>query len=435
MRWWTDPRRRRWLGWGALALVFLLVNLHRLSTAVLSEELTLGFHITASQLGALHAAFFVIYALVQIPTGILVDRHVPRYIGGIGAVLLSLGALGFAGSETYLAAVVSRVLIGLGSGVIFISILRFCANWYRIDEFATMTGLTGGIAGLGAILATTPLALAVESIGWRASVSVLGLLGIVAGVVILMVVGRSPGDAGLEPIDRVPEHPPVTWSEAGTHLRRLLVDLDQWLLAAITFASLGSILTIIGLWGVPYLVVVYAVDVTTASTFTLAGAIGMLIGAPTIGWISDRLGRRYLPMAGGLALFTLALAVVPLFGRPPLVFVALSYFLVGFSLGFVMLGLSIIKERYPAGASGVATATINGWGFLGATLLPWIMGLALDRYRTDDVVAGVVVYTEFGYRLAFAIVTLAVALAFVCAVWLWLRADADERSPLTTTSR
>ena len=416
-----DPRNRRWLGWGALALVFLLVNLHRLSTAVLAEELTIEFEITAAQLGALHASFFVVYALIQIPTGILADRHGPRYVGAAGAIVLSLGALGFTASEGYVLAVASRTLIGLGSGVIFISILRFAANWFRVDEFATLVGLTGGIAGIGAILATTPLAMAITALGWRSTIAGLGVIGLLAAVCIIAVVRRSPRDAGLDPIPNVPTQPAVGWQETKGHLATLLRDPDQWLLSVIYFSALGSILTIIGLWGVPYLVVVYDLSVTAASYYTLIGSVGVLLGAPTVGWISDRVGRRHGPMVVGFALYTLAVGLVPVIGRPPLFLVAISYFLIGFSLGFVMLGLPIIKEKYPAGASGVATATINGWGFIGAAVLPYLMGIALDEHRTGDVVAGAVVYTETGYRIAFGIVTVAMIGAFVCTVAVWLR--------------
>ncbi|TYL37871.1 MFS transporter [Natronococcus pandeyae] len=417
----TDPTKRRWLAWGALALVFLLVNVHRLSTAVLSEQLTVDFGITAAQLGTLHASFFVIYAIVQIPTGALADRYGPRYVGAAGAFTLSLGAIGFTASDGYLVAFLSRALIGLGSGVIFISILRFCANWYRIDEFATMTGLTGGIAGLGAIFATTPLAVAIDWFGWRQTVFGLALLGFVAGGAVLALTRSSPADAGLEPIENVPEQPSVTLAETIDYLRKLLGDADQWLLSIIFFSSMGTILTIIGLWGVPYLVIVYELDVTTASYYTLLGSVGMLIGAPMVGWISDRIGRRFLPMAVGLGAFVLTLATVPVFGNPPLIVIAATYFFIGFSLGFVMLSLSIVKEKYPPEASGVATATVNGAGFFGATVLPPLMGIALDRYRTGDVVAGTVVYTEFGYRVAFAITTVAVAVAFLSSLWLYVR--------------
>ena len=416
-----DPTKRRWLAWGALGVVFLLVNIHRLSTAVLSEQLTADFGITAAQLGTLHASFFIIYALTQVPTGVLADRYGPRYVGSGGAFVLSVGALGFVASNGYVAAFLSRALIGLGSSVIFVTILRFCANWYRTDEFGTMIGLTAGIAGLGAIFATTPLAVAIDRVGWRPTLTALGVLGFVGGALVFLLARKSPANAGLEPIDDVPEQPSVTLRETGAYLTELAGDLDQWLLSIVFFATNGTVLTVIGLWGVPYLVVVYDVSVTTASTYTLLGSIGILVGGPAVGWVSDRLGRRILPMIAGLSAFLAALLVVPVVGKPPLALVAAAYFVIGFAVGFAMLALSAVKEKYPPDASGVATATVNAWGFVGATVLPTLMGIALDEYRTDDTVAGSVVYTEFGYRVAFAITAVAVVVAICSATTLYVR--------------
>ena len=416
-----DPTKRRWLGWGALATVFLLVNVHRLSTAVLSEQLTVGFGITAAQLGTLHASFFIVYALVQIPAGILADRYGPRYIGAAGASVLSLGAIAFVLSGSYAAATLSRAVIGLGSGVIFVTVLRFCANWFRVDEFATMTGLTAGMAGVGAILATTPLALAVGAVGWRTTVLGIGLIGFVAAGLVVAFSRQSPEWAGLDPIENVPKQGSVTLPETGGYLRELAWDPDQWLLSLAFFSTMGTILTVIGLWGVPYLVAVYGLDVTTASYYTLLGSVGMLVGGPGVGWISDRIGSRFLPLTVGTGLFTAVLVVVPVFGSPPLFVVAGLYFVVGSCVGVTMLTLAIIKERYPSGASGVATAVVNGAGFFGATVLPTLMGLAVDRYRTGEVVAGAAVYTEFGYRVAFGITAVAVGIAFCSVLTLTVR--------------
>jgi len=422
-----DPRKRRWIAWGALALVFLLVNLHRLSTGVLSEELTAGFDLSAAQLGSVHAAFFIVYAIVQIPTGVLVDRIGPRYVGAGGAIVLSIGAIGFALGDSYVAALVSRAVIGLGGGVIFISILRFCANWYRADEFATMTGMTGAIAGLGAIFATLPLALAVGAVGWRPSILFLAFVGLCSGVAAYLLVRNSPEDAGLEPIENVPRQPSMTLAETGSHLRGLAQDPAQWLLSAVFFAASGAFLTLIGLWGVPYLVVVYGMDVQTASIFTLIGAIGTLVGGPAIGWLSDRYENRHVPISVGVGLFALAHATIAATGRPPLVIVAVVYFLSGFLVGSGLLTLTVVKERYPAGASGVATSTVNAAGFVGASILPWVMGTALDAYRTGEVVGGTVAYTEFGYRVAFGITAATLTVGFLCSLILW-RAERRRNS-------
>ncbi|MCQ4334551.1 MFS transporter [Natronomonas sp. F2-12] len=426
-----DPTKRRWLGWGALALVFLLVNIHRLSTAVLSEQLTTDFTISATQLGTLHASFFIIYAFSQIPAGALADRYGPRYVGSLGATVLSLGAIGFTVSSGYPAALASRALVGLGSSVIFVTILRFCANWFRVDEFATMTGLTaGGAAGTGAILATTPLAVSVEWFGWRSTVSGLGVVGFLAAAAVFVLARQSPMAAGLDPIEDVPEQDSVTLAETAGYLKQLATDPDQWLLSTVFFSGMGTILTVIGLWGVPYLVAVYDLDVTTASYFTLLGSVGILVGGPGVGWLSDRIGQRFLPMIAGFALFVVVLSVIPILGSPPLFVVALLYLLIGCCLGVTMLALPIIKERYPTEASGVATAVVNGAGFFGATVLPTLMGFAVDRYRTGDVVDGTAVYTEFGYRVAFAITAAFVGVALCSTVVLYVRQRRREASPL-----
>jgi len=91
--------------------------------------------------------------------------------------------------------------------------------------------------------------------------------------------------------------------------------------------------------------------------------------------------------------------------------------------------VSIVKEKYPPAASGVATATVNGAGFFGAAVLPTAMGAALGRYRTDDTVAGTVAYTEFGYRIAFGITAIALALAFLSAVALYVRKRRGTNTP------
>lgn len=409
-----------------LAMAVLLASLHRLSTAVLSKALIAEFGLTAVQLGTLHASFFVGYAVIQIPAGVLVDSIGPRYVGTAGAATISVGAIGFVLSSSYPGALLSRGILGLGGGVVFVATLRFAASWFRINEFATVTGLTAGVVGLGSILATTPLAVVIELIGWRATILWLAVLGlpVVAGMYTL--VRRSPTERGLDPIQNVPTQPAVTVGETIRYLRELAGDVEQWLLSLCFFATLGAVLTLLGLWGVPYLVTVYGLDVTTASFYTLLGSVGILIGGPVVGRVSDRLGRRYLPMMIGFGVFVLVLVPIPIVGRPPLAVVAVSYFLTGFFTGAAVLTLAIIKERYPAEASGVATAMVVTAGFLGGAVLPTLMGAALDAYRTDEFIGGAAVYTELGYRVAFALLAGTVAVAFMCSLWLFVRHRGTE---------
>ncbi|MFW5964750.1 MAG: MFS transporter, partial [Natronomonas sp.] len=127
-RLWTDPERRRWLAFGALAATYALVSVYRLSTAVLADELTRAFSVTGAQLGTLHASFFYVYAAMQLPAGVFADRLGSRRTVAVGAVVMSLGGFAFAFADSYVAAFAGRALIGFGGSVLFIAILRFCAN-------------------------------------------------------------------------------------------------------------------------------------------------------------------------------------------------------------------------------------------------------------------------------------------------------------------
>ena len=419
MRVWADPLKRRWLLWGVLGVVFLLVNVNRLSSAVLAEDLMAAFETTGAQLGTLHAIFFWVYAFMQIPTGILADRVGPRKTATAGAAVMNVGAVWFALTDSYLAAFVARGLVGLGGSVIFVCILRFCANWYRADEFATMSGLTFAVSGFGGVLATTPLAIAVSNTGWRTTIGGLGVLGLVFTVVVFATVRDTPSGAGFGSLEGVPDQPTLSNAQLRTYLSDVLRDRLIWVVSVMLFCSSGVNLTLFGLWGVPYVVQVYDVSITFASVFTLLGGVGVMVGPPAIGWLSDRLERRVELMVVGGALFTASLGVIAVFGDPPLVIVGAAFFLSGVLLGAFLLGYAVVKDRHPDSASGISTGTVNGAGFFGAAILPTVMGWALDDYWAGEIVGGTRVYTEAGYRIAFGIATLAGAIAFVCTIWLY----------------
>ncbi|ELY92929.1 major facilitator superfamily protein [Natrialba hulunbeirensis JCM 10989] len=419
MRLWADPLRRRWILWLTLGVVFLLVNLNRLSSAVLSEELMVSFGTTGAQLGTLHAMFFWVYAFMQIPTGILADRIGPRRTATIGGLVMNVGVVWFAFADGYLSAIAARGLVGLGGSVIFVCILRFCANWYRADEFATMSGLTFAVSGVGGVLATTPLALAVDAVGWRSSIAWLGIAGLVASVGVFLFVRDTPQSAGFDPIEGVPGQPTLTNAELRTYLSDILRDRWIWVVSIMLFCTTGLNLTLFGLWGIPYVVQLYDVSVAYASTFTLLGGVGIMIGPPAFGWLSDRLGRRVELMVAGGTGFVACFAVLAILGNPPLPIVGLAFFMAGTLLGSFLLGYAMVKDRHPSSASGLSTGTVNGAAFFGAAMLPTVMGWILDAYWTGELVGGVRVYTETGYQIAFVIATGAALVALLCSVWLY----------------
>jgi len=415
---WSDPRFRRWFGWAALASVFLLVNFHRVSSAVLAETLASAFETTGAELGLLHAAFFYVYAPMQLFSGVLADRLGTRRVATVGTAVMGVGVLWFARSDSYLVGFAGRLCIGLGGGVIYIATLRYCANWFRADEFATVTGLTVSAAGVGGLLAATPLAILVGSMGWRGSLFGIGLVGIALALGVYALVRDSPTDAGLSPVPGTPSADEQTVSEVLSGARTVLASRDTWVLGLMMFFGLGINFTVMGLWGVPYIVRVYGVSVQTASLYTLVGNAGLVLGPPTLGWLSDRLEERTGLILASTFLYALAYVAIAALGQPPLWFVGVAFFLVMFLLGGILLSFTVVKERHATEHSGIATGTINGIGYFGAAVLPGVMGWALDVFWTGDTVAGNRVYSLFGYRVAFGIAAAGGLVALVCAAWI-----------------
>lgn len=295
-------RQRRALLWTVLAGGFLLVNFHRTATAVLAETLAATFGATGAELGSLHASFSYIYAALQLPAGLVVDRYGPRRVGVVGLAAMTAGVVWFGASGSLAEAFLARAAIGLG---------------------------------------------------------------------------------------------------------------------VLLFLILGANFTVLGLWGVPYVVDIYDVSVATASTYVLLGNVGFVVGPPAFGALSDRLARRTGLMVGAAVLFTLSYAALVLV--PPLPVVGAALFLALFANGGVALAFTVGKERHESDVAGTVTGVINSLGYFGAAVLPTVLGAVLDAYWTGEVINGARVYTVTGYRVAFGIATIAGVLATGATVWLHRR--------------
>ncbi|MFC6728233.1 MFS transporter, partial [Natronoarchaeum mannanilyticum] len=241
------------------------------------------------------------------------------------------------------------------------------------------------------------------------------------------LVRDTPAAADLPPVEGAPEAAEQTLSDVLAGVRAVFARRDTWIMGWMLFFAIGMNFTVMGLWGVPYVVQAYDVSVQTASLYTLVGNAGLVVGSPILGWLSDRLKERTGLILSVAVVYFLAYASIVALGTPPLWYVGAVFFLVMFLLGGFTLSYTVIKERHVAERSGTATGTVNGMGFLGAAVLPGVMGWVLDVFWTGETVAGSRVYTLFGYRVAFGVAAASGLVALGCATWLHLRAREQPR--------
>ena len=405
----------RWAIWVTFAAIYFWSYFHRIAPAVVAADLMAAFGTTGAELGTLSAVYPYVFAAMAFPAGALADTLGPRRTVTLGAGTLGVGAVVFALAPRFAVALGGRLLMGLGASVILIAFLRLCTEWFRPDEFSTLAGLTQTIGNLGALVAAAPLALAVERLGWRASFAAIGLATVGLAGVWWAVVRDRPEERGLPPIGGGRAATPPGWTVLGG-IGRVLATPRSWPPVLATAGIYGTLLAFLGLWGVPYLMQVYQRSRVEATTYTSAVAVGVILGSPLAGWISDRwLARRRLPFAGFALVYAACWAALalPAPGRLPLATLLPLCFLLGFSASGLVLVFACVREVNDPANTGAALALPNAVAFLGIGLLQWGLGRLLDARWAGAMVGGARVYGGEAYREAFVACFVIAALAFV----------------------
>src|SRR5579859_7056846 len=158
--------RGAWLAWGIGVTVYVLAVIHRTSLGVAGVDAAARFGINASALSTFSILQVLVYAGMQIPVGLLVDRHGPRRILSAGLVLLTAGQLGFALATSFTPALLARGVLGCGDAMTFVSVLRIGSRWFPIFRNPFIAQLTGLVGTVGNLVSTLVLSQVLHSAGW-----------------------------------------------------------------------------------------------------------------------------------------------------------------------------------------------------------------------------------------------------------------------------
>ncbi|MGH7385108.1 MAG: MFS transporter, partial [Candidatus Rokuibacteriota bacterium] len=300
--------------WGVLvvpALLYFLSYFHRVAPVVVAGDLMAAFAVSAATLGALSAIYPYCFAAMALPGGSLADFLGPRRTLTLGGLSMSAGSVLFGLAPGFGVAFAGRLLVGLGASVILIAGLRLASEWFGTGEFGTVAGAAQSVGSVGALAGTTPLALLVEQIGWRQGFVTIGTATALLAAACFLLVRDRPEDR---------DAPGAGARVGGQSLREIvagipsvIVNVRSWTVALISGGIYAGFAAFVGLWGVPYLTQVHGLPRVRAANLVGLAAVGLLVGAPLIGWLSDRLERRRLPLVAvsGLNVLTWAALVAP----------------------------------------------------------------------------------------------------------------------------
>ena len=365
--------RRAWVIWSVGVLAYLVAVLQRTSLGVAGIEATDRFEASASALASFAVLQLLVYAALQVPVGLLLDRYGPRLLVVVGAALMAVGQLVLALSTTIELAVLGRVLVGAGDAMTFISVLRLVTAWMPPARAPLMTQLTGILGQAGQVLSAVPLVIVLRGSGWTPAFASAAALSVLAGVLVLVLVRDSPtgpmtgNDAPT--LAEVGAELVTAWRHPGTRLG---------LMTHFTTQFSGTVFAL--LWGFPFLVQGQGVSSGTASALLTLFVLAAMAAAPFLGVLVGRhpLRRSWLVLgivATNVAAWTLVLAWP---GRAPLWVLVVLVLSLALGGPGSMIAFDFARTFNPAHRQGSATGIVNVGGFVASLVTMMLIGIVLD---------------------------------------------------------
>ena len=389
------------------AAIYFFSYFHRVAPAVVAGDLMRSFSITAASLGNLAAIYSYVFAAMALIGGSLAETLGPRWTLSLGAATMGAGAVLFGLVPSFGVAYGGRLLVGLGASVVLIAWLSLSAEWFRPHEFAMIAGSTQTVGNAGALAASAPLAFLVEAVGWRQSFLLIGMATIALGLAAVLFVRDRPEAMGLPPINAERRGRAVPGlREIARGIREIMANPRTWPPVLASAGVYATLIAFFGLWGVPYLTQVYGLSRVQAANILSLLAVGVAIGAPLVGWLSDQwLGLRRLPLVALTALYALCWVPLAFPGALglPVHLLAPFFFVMGLTSCGLVLVWSCVREVNNPERVGVTIGFCNLPFFLSFALLQWLMGVILDAGWAGAAVAGARVYPAEAYRAAFTL--------------------------------
>ena len=411
----VDAFKRKHIWLGSLicaigALFYCYEFVLRIIPGALQSELSSAFgHISATAFGQLSAVYYFAYSPMQMPVGMLMDRFGPRRLLTLACLLCTLGSFLFSFSSSILIAGSGRFMVGFGSSFAFVGVLSLALNWLPRRYFSLVAGLITTLGMLGLVYGEVKLTEMVVTMGLNEVLSTMVYFGLGLSVVILLVVRDRP-------LVTVVHVQPL--ADFFRDVWRVLASPQVWIIGFVG-ACLYTSLSVFGeLWGKSYLEHAHYLTKVEAARTISAMFLGWAVGAPLAGYISDKTGRRVLPLVFGAALSLICISVVLYW--PGLSYVSLNVwlFLYGVFSATEIIVFVMAKENSGAKLSGTVFAATNMIVTLGGVIFQPLVGQLLDMFGEKTAELGEHVYRAVDYQMALSMLPISLLLVMIVAFFL-----------------
>ena len=395
------------------ALFYMYEYTLQVSPAVMTNELMRDLGLNAASLGTMAAFYFYSYTPMQLPAGLLFDRFGPRRLITLAILICALGALLFALTPDAVMASFGRLLMGIGSSFSFIGALLLVSRWFPTQYFALLTGLVQLMSSVGAIAGQVPLVTAVNHWGWRSTVISLSLVGWLLALLVWTIVRDSP-----ETVLKGHKFQLPPKKNELKRLRQVCRNKQTWLIALYSFFIWAPITAFAALWGIPFLVSSYSLSTAAASQACAMIWLGIGLGSPLIGWFSDKINSRSMPLSFSALLGIISLSIIIYCPPLPLPWLYFLLLVFGLAASGQSLSFGVVKDNNTPCVVGTAIGFNNMAVVAGGALFQPLIGILLYINWKGIMHNGTPFYDRVDYQQALLVLPLCFIVAFFVSRFL-----------------
>ena len=347
---------------------YFLSYLYRSTNAVLAPYLSNDLNLNAEQLGLITSAYFLTFGLFQLPLGVLLDKFGARKVQSILFLVAAIGAILFSLGNDVWSLVTARGLIGLGVSGALMAAFKAFAVWFPKERLPLLIGLFMSAGGMGAIVASTPLEMALQITDWRGVYLFLGIVTIFVGLLIFIIVPEKKENSDNEkplPVLKV--------------LRDIYTSYAFWRIGPLSGIAGGTGLAILGLWAGPWLSDIGKFNKNEIANILFISTIMMTIGTTSLGIVTDYLRKFNVSpvavMGGALLVFIVPLTIITFGLMPKAIWPWVILSITSLAATLAYAGLS---QHFPTSYAARASTAINLICFLMAFIAQYTIGFIMQ---------------------------------------------------------
>ncbi|CAB4625309.1 unannotated protein [freshwater metagenome] len=380
---------------GSAVFAYFVSVIERSSMGVASLAAATRFDTGAAALSSLAAAQLAVYAAMQIPAGMALDRFGARKLIVFGSLLTGIGNLTVAVSEQLPLAVFGRMIVGFGDAFVFISMIRLINGWVSGPKATRFTQLFANLGQLGQIFSAIPFAYLLGSAGWGPAFGIAASLAFIAAATALFAIRDEPAAIRTSGsiVDALRQ---FRENIADPHTRKAF-----WV--HFTLQSSGSVFIL--LWGYSFLVQAEKVPKELASvllsSFVLVGfVVGPVLSQLCIRFPARR-NRLVTAVYGIMACAWLLVLLTP--GRNPLWQIVFLVLAVGIGGPASMAAFDYSRTSIPKHRLGSSNGIINSGGFVSTFICMFLIGVVLDLVKASGLLGSTDLYSLEAFKFAFPV--------------------------------